>query len=118
VSGRAIGSIDPEAGRSGPDAAGVPILHPGAAGIAAALRRVVDPEVGLDVVRLGLVYNIEWTGEGVRVVHTFTTPGCPLAGHLERAMRVSLERLPHVGRVELRYTDEPAWHPDMIRGWG
>ncbi|MDP2481628.1 MAG: metal-sulfur cluster assembly factor [Candidatus Palauibacterales bacterium] len=103
---------------SGSGAGGAPLLHPGAAGIAAALRRVVDPEVGLDVVRLGLVYGIEWTGQGVRVVHTFTTPGCPLAGHLERAMRVTLEALPHVGEVELRYTAEPAWHPDMIRGWG
>lgn len=105
-----------DAGGASP--ASAPILHPGAAGIAAALRRVVDPEVGLDVVRLGLVYGIEWTGEGVRVIHTFTTPGCPLAGHLERAMRFTLEALPHVGRVELRFTDEPAWHPDMIRGWG
>lgn len=92
-----------------------PGLHPGAAGIAAALRRVVDPEIGVDVVRLGLIYGIETTSGGVRIVHTLTTPGCPLAEHISRAMRVTVERLPGVGDVELRYVAEPAWHPDMIR---
>lgn len=92
-------------------------IHPGAAGIAAALRRVIDPEVGLDVVRLGLIYGIETTADGVRVVHTLTTEGCPLAEHLSRAMRVTVESLPHVGRVELELVREPAWHPEMIAGW-
>ena len=107
-------------GESAPRPAGIPAgtVHPGAAGIAAALRRVVDPEVGLDVVRLGLIYGIEATDAGVRVVHTLTTPGCPLADHLSRAMRVAVEGLPRVGRVELVRASEPAWHPDMIAGWG
>jgi len=103
--------------RPGPTAMKPGRIHPGAAGIAAALRRVVDPEVGLDVVRLGLIYGIEVTADGVRVVHTLTTEGCPLAEHLSRAMRVTVEGLPHVGRVELELVREPAWHPEMIAGW-
>ncbi len=100
----------------GPEAAAEGI-HPGAAGVAAILRRVVDPEIGIDVVRLGLIYGIERTPRGVRVVHTLTTTGCPLAEHLARAMRVAVASLPHVGEVELRLVTDPPWHPDMIQGF-
>lgn len=79
-----------------------------------ALRGVIDPEVGLDVVTMGLVYGIEVEGSAVRIRHTLTTPGCPMAGILVRGIEHAAASVPGVEEVHTELVWEPRWHPGMI----
>jgi metal-sulfur cluster biosynthetic enzyme len=81
----------------------------------AALRQVLDPEIGLNVVDLGLVYEVDCADDGdVVVTMTLTTPGCPLHDAIDRAVQRALGRLPGVGRVRVNLVWTPPWNPDMI----
>lgn len=82
--------------------------------VRAALRSVVDPEVGLDVVTMGLVYGIAVEGSTVRVRHTLTTPGCPMEAVLTRGIEEAARSVPGVERVETEVVWEPPWHPGRI----
>lgn len=79
-----------------------------------ALRDVLDPEVGIDVVELGLVYGITIEGAEVRVRLGMTAPTCPLAEHLA----VSAERAIALGvpgvRAVVEIARDPAWTPEMM----
>ena len=79
-----------------------------------ALRQVEDPELGMDVVDLGLVYDVEVEGPKVKVLYSLTSMGCP-AGPLiaEDMNRVSRE-VPGVEEVELELTFDPPWTPDRM----
>lgn len=79
-----------------------------------ALGEVIDPELGLDVVTLGLVYDVERDGERVLVTHTLTTRGCPMEKHISRGIREAARSVEGVDRVETLVTWEPSWHPGMI----
>lgn len=79
-----------------------------------ALEGVIDPELGLDVVTMGLVYEVRREGGRVRVVHTLTTPGCPMGEHITRGIRQAAATVPGVEEVEAEVTWEPAWDPGMI----
>lgn len=79
-----------------------------------ALRQVVDPEVGLDVVTMGLVYEISVTGASVRVRHTLTTPGCPMGDLLSRWIAEAASSVPGVDQVETELVWDPPWDPGMI----
>lgn len=79
-----------------------------------ALSRVVDPELGLDVVSLGLIYRIERSGSRVRVVHTLTTPGCPMETYITRGIRRAAAGVDGVEEVEAELVWEPRWNPGMI----
>lgn len=90
-----------------------------------ALRDVIDPELGVNIVDLGLVYEIEIEDGEVLVVMTLTTPGCPLGGYLEDEILYRLNQLPQVRQVAVRIVWEPAWGPEMMSdaaraqlGWG
>jgi metal-sulfur cluster biosynthetic enzyme len=89
------------------------------AAVEAALKRVVDPEVGLNIVDLGLVYGIE-VGEGgdVDVTMTLTTPGCPLHEAIDGAVQRALESVPGVRSVRVHLVWWPPWSPDMITAEG
>jgi len=83
-----------------------------------ALRGVIDPETGLDVVTMGLVYEIETDGGDVRIVYTLTTPGCPMGNVLELGIRAAAGRVAGVESVRLELTWEPAWNPGMMERAG
>lgn len=79
-----------------------------------ALKAVVDPELGLNVVDLGLIYDVRIEGGEVHVTMTLTTPGCPLHEALLQGVRWALRGLPEVEKVEVVLTWDPPWSPEMI----
>jgi len=83
--------------------------------IVEALRAVLDPEVGINVIDLGLVYGIEATPQGVRLTMTMTSSACPLGAYLkESAERAIRARVPDAGSVEVAMVWQPAWDPAMM----
>ena len=80
-----------------------------------ALRQVVDPELGINIVDLGLVYRIETDGARVRVMMTMTSPACPLGDYLKALVESTIKRrVPGAEHVEIVFVWEPPWHPDMM----
>lgn len=79
------------------------------------LMLVLDPEVGINIVDLGLIYGVTVRGTDVHIEMTLTTPGCPLHATIEQAVRRVLEtRHPDVGAIEVELVWEPAWDIDRI----
>lgn len=79
-----------------------------------ALGSVIDPEVGIDIVSLGLVYAIDATGGAVSVQMTMTTPACPLGEHLVLDAKRCIQELPGVQSVEVELVWEPPWEPTRM----
>ena len=83
--------------------------------VRAALRTVLDPELGLNIVDLGLLYAVEATGERVRVDISLTTPTCPLGETVAADARAALRRaLPDVPDLDVRLVWDPPWKPSMM----
>lgn len=78
------------------------------------LREVIDPEVGVNIVDLGLVYNVYLGEKDVLVEFTVTTALCPLGSYLTRAVEARLLALPGVESVEAHLVYEPPWNPSMM----
>jgi metal-sulfur cluster biosynthetic enzyme len=79
-----------------------------------ALRGVIDPELGENIVDLGLVYDISVAGGAVHITMTATTPGCPATGFLKMGAENSVAKVPAVGSVDVTMTFEPRWTPSRI----
>ncbi|MDZ7289448.1 MAG: iron-sulfur cluster assembly protein [candidate division KSB1 bacterium] len=90
------------------------------------LREVIDPEIGLNIVELGLIYSIEVNKENqVHVKMTLTTPGCPMHDAISTWAQRALETLPGVAKASVEIVWEPPWNPEMMTdfakaqlGWG
>ena len=83
--------------------------------IRAALKAVIDPELGQNVVDLGLIYEIEVIDDCVvRVSMTTTTRGCPATGYLKQAVEDVAWVVPGVEFVDVELTYDPPWSPDFI----
>ncbi|MCS3726162.1 metal-sulfur cluster assembly factor [Bradyrhizobium betae] len=79
-----------------------------------ALRVVIDPELGENIVDLGFVYDIAVADGAVRITMTATTPGCPATSFLKEGAQTAASTVPGVVSVDVRMTFEPAWTPDLI----
>ena len=80
-----------------------------------ALKTVKDPELNLDLVVLGLVYDIQIAEDGaVRVVMSLTSPGCPVAGQIVEDARTAVLGVEGVERAEVELTFDPPWTPERI----
>lgn len=80
----------------------------------AALHEVIDPEVGLDVVELGLVYALEVDGPRIRVELTMTTAACPLGEQIALDAERRLAAMEGVAGVDVQLVWEPPWTPDHM----
>ncbi len=80
-----------------------------------ALKEVRDPELGVNIVDLGLVYDVSVSEGGVvDVLMTLTTPACPIGPEIEREIRSVLAELPGVEAVNIAVTFDPPWSQDLI----
>ncbi|HVW46465.1 MAG TPA: metal-sulfur cluster assembly factor [Solirubrobacterales bacterium] len=79
-----------------------------------ALEEVIDPELGLDFVSLGLVYDVAIEQEDVYVTFTLTTPACPIGPQVSEQMKEFVGDLPGVAAVHPKMVFEPTWSPEMM----
>jgi metal-sulfur cluster biosynthetic enzyme len=80
-----------------------------------ALRDVIDPELGLDFVELGLIYDVAVEEDGtVKVTYTLTSPGCPIGPQVSEQIQEFVGELDGVRDVEPTMTFSPPWTPDRM----
>ncbi|MFC6315011.1 metal-sulfur cluster assembly factor [Lapidilactobacillus achengensis] len=83
--------------------------------ILGALETVIDPELGIDIVNLGLVYEVELDDDGLcSIKMTLTTMGCPLTDYLSEAIDTAVMKLPEVNDVAIDLVWYPQWTPEMM----
>jgi metal-sulfur cluster biosynthetic enzyme len=79
-----------------------------------ALKSVKDPDLGLDLVVLGLIYEIEIEENHVKATMSLTSPFCPVAGEMVENVKTAIEEMEEVEEVEVELTFDPPWTPDRI----
>ena len=79
-----------------------------------ALREVIDPELGLDFVELGLIYEVEIEDSTVRVTYTLTSPGCPIGPQVSEQIQEFVGELDGVEDVQATMTFSPPWTPELM----
>ena len=88
---------------------------PSAEGVRNLLRRIIDPEVGVNIVDLGLIYDIDADDGTIRVEMTMTSPACPMGEMIIDDAYAELDRiLPDECQPEIRIVWEPPWNPSMM----
>lgn len=79
-----------------------------------ALREVYDPELGINIVDLGLVYEIALEAGKAEITATLTSPGCPLGPEIVSNVRRALSQFEDVEDVQVHIVFSPPWHPAMM----
>jgi len=80
-----------------------------------ALKVVTDPEIGINIVDLGLVYDVSLDEEGVAsVTYTLTTMGCPVGPLFEQEIRDAVQTLEGITKVDVKMVLQPPWGPDKM----
>jgi metal-sulfur cluster biosynthetic enzyme len=79
-----------------------------------ALSNVIDPELGLDFVELGLIYDVEIEGGDVFVTFTLTSPGCPIGPQVSEQIEEFVSELDGVANVFPKMTFTPPWTPELM----
>ena len=85
--------------------------------ILTALKHVLDPEIGVNIVDLGLVYEVKVENGDVYIKMTMTTPGCPLHESISKGTEEAVRQLPGVENVKVDLVWEPAWTPERMSDW-
>lgn len=79
------------------------------------LKEVIDPELDINIVDLGLIYEIDVDDENnIEILMTLTTPGCPLHSIFDEMVRQEVSNLEEAGNIEVELTFEPRWTPDKM----
>jgi len=79
-----------------------------------ALRQVEDPELGMDIVDLGLLYDVEVAGSKVKVIHSLTSMGCPAGPMIQEDIGRVARGVPGVEDVDVELTFDPPWTPEKM----
>ncbi len=79
-----------------------------------ALENVIDPELGLDFVSLGLVYDVEVEGADVHITFTLTSPGCPIGPQVSEQMKEYVSEVEGVEKVLPKMVFDPVWSPERM----
>lgn len=79
-----------------------------------ALRQVIDPEIGLNLVDLGLIYSVAIAAGEVRITMTVTTPGCPLEHSLTFGVETAVLAVEGVRAVQVQVVHAPPWNPSLM----
>jgi metal-sulfur cluster biosynthetic enzyme len=79
-----------------------------------ALHQVEDPELGMDIVELGLMYDVEVEGQNVKVLYSLTSMGCPAGPMIADGIIDVASSVPGVENVETELTFDPPWTPDRM----
>jgi len=79
-----------------------------------ALANVIDPELGLDFVELGLIYGIDVDGSNVHVTFTLTSPGCPIGPQVSEQIEEFVSELDGVESVDSAMVFTPPWTPELM----
>jgi metal-sulfur cluster biosynthetic enzyme len=79
-----------------------------------ALRQVEDPELGMDIVDLGLLYDVEVQGPRIKVTHTLTSMGCPVGPMIQEDIHRVTSELEGVEDIDVELTWDPPWSPDKM----
>lgn len=83
--------------------------------ILGALENVIDPELGIDIVNLGLVYNVDLDDEGLCTVEmTLTSMGCPMGPQIVDMVKTALSELPEIKETEVNIVWTPPWDKDKM----
>lgn len=82
--------------------------------VIAALKQVIDPELGINIVDLGLVYEVQVLDDDVLITMTMTTPACPLGAHLVDGATFAVKQLARAANVDVQLVWQPAWDPMMM----
>ena len=88
--------------------------HVDAAEARSVLREVIDPELGINIVDLGLIYDIDVNDDEVHVQMTLTSPGCPMGPYIMSEAKASVESLDGVSHCEITLVWEPYWTAERI----
>jgi metal-sulfur cluster biosynthetic enzyme len=78
------------------------------------LRQVEDPELGMDIVELGLLYDVDVDDSKVKVTYTLTSMGCPVGPMIEEQVREVAASVAGVDEIETELTWDPPWTPDKM----
>lgn len=78
------------------------------------LKTVLDPELGINIVDLGLIYDVKINKNKVRIKLTLTTPGCPLSPYFARSIEEAVLKVKGVDDVQIDLTFEPPWTPEKM----
>lgn len=89
-------------------------IKPSKQSVAAGLAKCIDPELGIDIVSLGLIYDIAITDLKATITMTLTTPGCPLVPYFRQQIIEQVKKASGVDEVEIIITFDPPWTTDKI----
>jgi FeS assembly SUF system protein len=78
------------------------------------LKQIYDPEIPMNIVDLGLIYALEWTGDDLTLKMTLTAPGCPVAGILAEEIKGAIEKVPGVHSAKVDMVWDPPWTPERM----